>query len=310
MKTQIAVMGAGAVGGYFGAKLAAAGFAVTFIARGHHLEAMRQAGLRIKSIGGDLEIRSAFAADPAEVGPAELVLLAVKTYDTETAARAIEPLCGADTVVLTLQNGVDGPERVARLYGRERVRAGVVYVAARLAAPGLIEHSSAGRIVMGELDGKVGAATQRIGAWFARAGVPCVISTEIHKIMWEKLVWNAPFCALSCLLRADVEEIVNSEPATQLALACMAEVEEAARSIGIELDPEIAKRTLDFSRGLGKFKPSMLQDLENAKPLEYEAFNGVVVGALRRSGRPAPLNETFYAALKFLDQRNRERARD
>ncbi|MGH7845497.1 MAG: ketopantoate reductase family protein [Candidatus Binatia bacterium] len=305
---RVAVMGAGAVGSYFGAKLAAAGFDVAFIARGKHLDAMRRDGLKIKSITGDLHIRSCFAAEAMEVGAVDVILFAVKTYDTELAATQLQPLIGTSTVILTLQNGVDSPAKLARLWGRERVRAGVIYIAAQLAAPGITEHSSAGRIVLGELAGTVDAVTRRLRESFTRAQVPCEISTEIGKAMWEKLVWNAPFCALACLLQAPVNTILESESLTQLAINCMEEVKEAAHCHGIDLDPSIVERTLSFSRGLGDFKPSMLQDLENGKPLEHEAFNGIVLKTLRRHGRPAPVNETFYATLKFLDQRNRQRA--
>jgi 2-dehydropantoate 2-reductase len=305
---RVAVMGAGAVGGYFGARLAAAGFDVVFIARGKHLETMQRDGLQIKSINGDLQIKSFFAAGATEIGPVDLVLFSVKTYDTDRAATELPPLIGDDTTILTLQNGVDGPIRLAELWGPERIRAGVAYIGARVAAPGLIEHSAAGRIVLGELSGRVGPVTERLRESLTSARVPCEISTEIVKVMWDKLVWNAPFCALACLVQAPVSAILDSESLTRLAIDCMEEVKEAAGHQGIHLDPAIVERTLNFSRGLGDFKPSMLQDLENGKPLEYEAFNGIVLETLRRHGRQAPVNETFYATLKFLDQRNRQRA--
>jgi 2-dehydropantoate 2-reductase len=271
---------------------------------------MRRDGLKIKSVSGDLHIRSSFAADVTEVGAVDAILFSVKTYDTELAVKQLQPLIGGNTLILTLQNGVDGPAKIARLWGRERVRAGVIYIAAQLVAPGVIKHSSAGRIVLGEWAGTVDAVTQHLRESFTRAQVPCEISTNIVKIMWEKLVWNAPFCALACLLQAPVNAILESESLTRLAIDCMEEVKEAAKCHGVDLDPAIVERTLGFSRSLGDFKPSMLQDLENGKPLEYEALNGVVLETLKRHGRPAPVNETFYATLKFLDQRNRQRATD
>ncbi len=305
---RIAVMGAGAVGAYFGARLAAAGFEVAFVARGKHLEAMQRNGLAIKSFNGDQHIRSLFTADPAAVGAVDLILLCVKTYDTEVAAKQLEPLMRKDTSILTLQNGVDGPEKVAQLWGPDRTRAGVVFIAARVAYPGVIEHSAAGKIVFGELDGTVSQATRHLHETLSQANIPCEISTEIDKVMWQKLVWNAPFCALCCLLQAPVQAILDSESLTALAVRCMEEVREAAACQGIRLEPSIAAQTLRFSQGLGGFKPSMLQDLENGKPLEYQALNGIVRDVLSRHSRQAPVNETFYSLLEFLDQRNRQRA--
>ncbi len=304
-KMQIAVIGAGAVGGYFGAKLAASGQDVSFVARGKHLEAMRQNGLEIKSSQGNFRVQSLFAANPGEVGPVDLILFCVKSYDTEKAAAALGPLMKETTRILSLQNGIDNPDKIAALWGKDRTLAGVVYIGARLAEPRVIEHSAGGRIVFGELDGQIGVETNRVHELFSDAQVPCVISTEIRKAMWEKLVWNGPFCALSCLARATVKEIMESDSLRQLALDCMEEIIDAARSQSIDIGVSAIDEAMNLSRSIGDFKPSMLQDLEAAKPLEYEAFNGVVVSRLRQAGKKAPINESFYALLQFLDKKIR-----
>jgi 2-dehydropantoate 2-reductase len=304
-KMRIAVMGTGAVGGYFGARLAAAGQDVAFIARGSHLEAMRQEGLKVKSIQGDLHIRALFTSDPGEIGPVDLVLFCVKSYDTEDAAAKATPLMGEKTVVLSLQNGIDNPDKIARRWGEARTLAAVVYLGAVVAAPGKLEHRAGGRIVLGDLDGQTSATANRVEQTLSGAGIPCALSAEIRKVMWTKLVWNAPFCALSCLARANVKEILEAESLRKLASDCMQEVREAARSTGIELAPSVVEETFAFSKTLGDFKPSMLQDLEAGKPLEYEALNGIVVRLLREKGKEAPINEAAYSVLKFLDQRIR-----
>lgn len=306
-KARIAVMGAGAVGGYFGARLAGAGNEVAFIARGRHLEVMRKEGLRVKSLNGDLHVQSRFTSDPKEIGPVDLVLVCVKSYSTEEAAKKLAPLVGKETIILSLQNGVDNPDKIASMWGKSRTMAGVVYIAAEVLAPGRIGHSAGGRIVLGELDGEVGEKTKAVHQLFADVQVPCTISTEIRKIMWGKLVWNAPFCAIACLTRATAQEIVESDSLKEVAIGCMGEVREAAKFLGIDLAPSVIEEALKLSRGLGNFKPSMLQDLEAGKPLEYEAFNGVVLNLLRRVGKEAPINQTFYAALQFLDKKVRER---
>jgi 2-dehydropantoate 2-reductase len=304
-KMRIAVMGAGAVGGYFGARLAAAGRDVAFIARGAHLEAMRQEGLKVKSIQGDLHIRALFTSDPAEVGAVDLVLFCVKSYDTEDAAAKLAPMMSEKTVVLSLQNGIDNPDKIAARWGKARTLAAVVYLGAVVAAPGKLEHRAGGRIVLGDLDGPTSETAKRVEQALSGANISCAISAEIRKVMWTKLVWNAPFCALSCLARANVREILESNSLRRLAADCMEEVRKAARSGGIELAPSVIEETFTFSKTLGDFKPSMLQDLEARKPLEYEALNGIVVALLGQKGKQAPINQAAYAVLKFLDQRIR-----
>jgi 2-dehydropantoate 2-reductase len=302
---RIAVMGTGAVGGYFGARLAAAGQNVAFIARGSHLEAMRKEGLKVRSAQGDLHIRSLFTHDPSEVGAVDAVLFCVKSYDTEDAAAKLAPMVGEKTVILSLQNGVDNPDKIAARYGKARTLAGVVYLGAFVSDPGTIRHSAGGRIVLGDVYGEASDPSRRVEQIFSGAQIPCAVSAEIRKVMWTKLVWNAPFCALACLGRATVKEIIESESLRKLAAECMEEVREAARSIGIELAPSVVEETFKFSQGLGDFKPSMLQDLEAGKPLEYEALNGIVVALLAQKGKRAPINEASYAVLKFLDRRIR-----
>jgi 2-dehydropantoate 2-reductase len=303
---RIAVMGAGAVGGYFGARLAAASHEVSFIARGKHLETMRRHGLSINSFQGDLHIENGlFTADPAEVGIVDLVLFCVKSYDTEQAGQKLDPLIGARTVVLSLQNGVDNADKISRRRDPQRTLAGVVYLGAQISQPACIKHSAGGKIIFGELNGGLQETTQALEGTFTAAGIPCEISREIRKIQWRKLLWNAPFCAIACLTRATAKEIVESSSLTELATDCMNEVLEAAQTLGFAFDPAVIEETLAFSRSLGDFKPSMLQDLEANKPLEYEAFNGIVVDLLRRTGKEAPTNQVFYGALKYLDQRIR-----
>lgn len=307
---RIAVMGSGAVGGYFGAKLAAAGNQVAFIARGQHLAALQLHGLKVKSPNGDLEIHQAqFTDAPEQVGHVDLLLFCVKSYDTEAAAHTIKPMVSDRSQILSLQNGIDNPDKLARVYGESKVLPAVVYVGAQLSAPGVIVHSNGGRIILGQMDGAVADQTKMLAQTLVAAGIPCEANAEIRQVQWSKLLWNAPFCAISCLTRANTKEIVESESLTQLALDGMTEVQAAARTQGIDLPRRLFDEVLSFSRGLGEFKPSMLQDLETNKPLEYQAFNGIVVKLLEANGQPAPINQTFFATLKFLDQRIRGEAK-
>jgi 2-dehydropantoate 2-reductase len=212
-------------------------------------------------------------------------------------------MIGSATTILSLQNGVDNADKIAARWGERRALAGVVYLGSQLVGPGTIKHSAGGRIVFGEMDGSVGDTTQSIERALTAAQIPCEISTDIRKAQWRKLLWNGPFCAISCLARATVREVIESESLRKLAVDCMGEVTQAARTQGVDLEPELIDKTLNFSKTLGDFKPSMLQDLEARKQLEYEAFNGIVVKLLRQAGNDAPINQVFYGTLEYLDKK-------
>jgi 2-dehydropantoate 2-reductase len=305
----IAVMGTGAVGGYFGAKLAAAGQDVVFIVRQRNLPSLRRNGLRVESPTGDLNVRNGFFTDsPADAGMVDLVLFCVKSYDTAEAAAALAPMMSERTAILSLQNGIDNPDKIAGFWGTERTLAGVVYLGAQVSVPGVIQHSSGGKIVLGPISGHTSDTARLVEQTISRAAIPCEISAAIEQVQWAKLLWNAPFCAISCLTRSTVREIVESESLTKLTRDCMMEVQAAARTRGIGLKTELFDQTLAFSRGLGEFKPSMLQDLEAGKPLEYDALNGIVMRLLEQAGEQAPINRVFHDTLNFLDKKLREEA--
>jgi 2-dehydropantoate 2-reductase len=267
---------------------------------------MRREGLNLESPQGNLQIRDAlFTNDPTQVGVVDLVLFCVKSYDTDATAAKLTPLIGDRTTILSLQNGVDNADKIAQRWGNQRTLAGVVYIGSQLLQPGKLRHSSGGKIVFGELDGQVRETTQAVERVLTSARISCEVSRAIRNIQWRKLLWNAPFCAISCLTHTTVKEIVESDSLTKLALDCMMEVREAAKAQAIDLDPALFDETLNFSKSLGDFKPSMLQDLEAGKPLEYEAFNGIVVELLRQTGKKAPTNQVFYGALKYLDKKIR-----
>jgi 2-dehydropantoate 2-reductase len=303
---RIAVMGAGAVGGYFGAMLAIAGHDVQFIARGKHLAALCRDGLHVKSPAGDLHVKNAFFSGAAgPTGSADLVLFCVKSYDTEAAAEALRPIIGASTAILSLQNGVDNADELAVCFGEDRTLAGVVYLGAHVSAPGVIEHSSGGKIIFGPSTGGDNEAAKIAEHTLMAAGIPCEKTADIRSVQWRKLLWNAPFCAISCLTRTTVKDILESDSLTALAVDCMEEVKQAAAVRDIDLPRQLFFETLSFSKTLGAFKPSMLQDLEAGKRLEYEAFNGIVVKLLADAGRNAPVNRVFYGALKYFDEKIR-----
>ena len=294
---KVAVMGAGAVGGYFGGLLAKGGADVAFIARGERLEALRAKGLTIKSGKEDFSIRINATDDPAEVGPVNLVLFCVKAYDTESAIRQALPMVGQQTIVLSLQNGIDNEEKIAALTGKEKVLAGVAYIGASVLAPGVVLHQDGGKIVFGEMAGGVSERVIRLKAFFDRYGLPAEASPNIKKVLWAKLAWNAPFNAINALVGGPVKAIIENPHTFELAKRVTAEVVAVASASEVPLAFEqVWERNIQFSQSYD-VKTSMLQDLEAGKRLEYEALNGVIIKKAAELGLPTPYNFALYALL-------------
>ncbi len=298
---KIAVMGAGGVGGYCGARLAQAGEDVTFIARGKHLDAMRRHGLRVRSPAGDVTIQPARAtAEPTEVGPVDFVLFGVKMYDTEAAGEAVRPLVGADTAVISLQNGVDNEEKLARILGREHVLGGVVYIFAAIADPGVIEHSSPGaRLVFGELDGRITPRAERFRDACQKAGLAVEISTDIEQTLWIKFLGNCAGNGLTSVCRTPIGRIRDDPDLRDLYRACLQEVEAVGRAKGVRLAPNVIETQMaGFERLPPHLRSSTEQDLARGNRLEVASLNGLVVQYGRELGIDTPVNRFIYAALK------------
>jgi 2-dehydropantoate 2-reductase len=295
-------MGAGAVGGYFGALLYRGGLDVTLIARGRHLEAIQASGLRIKSAQGDLTVPAKAVGDPGAVGPVDLILFCVKSYDTESAAHQCLPMVQEGTAVLSLQNGLDNEERIAMVVGGEKVLGGVAYIGAGVSEPGVIVHTAEGRIVFGEMRGGISERVQRLEQTFRDVGFPAELSSNIQAILWGKLCWNAAFNALNTLVGGDVRVLVERPETRRLARQVMEEVRAVAIANGVLLSADLAERLLAWTdAAAGAMKTSTRQDLEAGKRLEVEALNGVVVRKGEAAGVPTPLNFTLYALLKAID---------
>ena len=215
---KVAVMGTGAIGGYIGARLAAGGAEVTFIARGRHLAAIREGGLRVQSPLGDVHVVPASATDdPAAVGEVDVVLLGTKLYDVEAAVPAIMPMIGADTAVICLQNGVDAPEIVARVHGRRHVVGGVVMINGEITAPGVIRHNAMNRLTVGELDERPSGRLERFVARANAAGIDTALSRDIRLEIWRKFLVLAPMAALSAMTRVALARIRQEEATWRLA---------------------------------------------------------------------------------------------
>jgi 2-dehydropantoate 2-reductase len=296
---KIVVMGTGGVGGYFGAKLARAGETVTFVARGDHLREIKASGLRVVSATeGEFVVRSPATDDPSCIGSADLVLFCVKSYDTETAARAIKHVVGSQTAVLSLQNGIDNEEKIESVVGGDRVLGGAAYVFAIIESPGVIRHASGGKIIFGEMDGRESDRARRILAVFQRAGISATLSTDIRWTLWEKYVVIIALSGMTALTRCPVG-VIRSLPETRRMYRCLLEeVASLATASGIDIAPDVVERAFRFIDKLPPGEHSSLHyDLTHGKRLELEALQGYAVRLAGRLGVPVPTISAVYAAL-------------
>ena len=297
---KVAVMGTGGVGGFFGAKLAKAGEEVTLIARGGHLSAIRLRGLQVKSAReGEFTVNAPATDDPSSIGPVDLVLFSVKSYDTEAAARRILPLISRDTVVLTVQNGVDNAEKIARITGPEHVLAGSAYVFSIIEAPGVIRHTSGGQIVFGELDGEESDRSSGILAALTRAGISAERSRQIQRVLWEKYLFITVLGGMTALTRCPIGPIRSTPETRQMLKRLFEEIAALASASGAPLAPDAWERALSMADRLPPTAYSSLHhDLIHGRRLEIEALQGYAVRLGERFGIPTPMLFAVYAALK------------
>ena len=289
---KVAVMGTGAIGGYVGARLAAAGAQVTFIARGAHLAAIRTAGVRVFSPLGDVTVAPASATDdPRTVGPVDVVLLGTKLYDVETAAQGIGPMLHGDTAVICLQNGVDAPAIVERLHGAAHVVPSVVMINGEIAGPGVIKHNAMNALTVGELDGRASPRLERVVAMANAAGIDTALSKDIRLEIWRKFLMLAPMAAISAMTRLPLARI-RAEPETwRLAEVGMREVVAVANAEGVRLAEEDVQNTLAFVMSMpATWKASLTVDLEQGRRLEVDWFSGAVC----RRGEAARIDTPFH----------------
>ena len=299
---RIAVMGAGSVGGYLGGMLARGGHDVSLIARGAHLAAIRERGLRVARDSEEFTVRCAATDNPGEVGPVELALLTVKTYQNSAAVPAMAPMVGLDTVVLCLQNGVDSYLAPAEALGGERVMPGAVYIEAWLDGPGVARQAGdVVRVVFGEPDGSLSERGQVIVGAFNASGIPAELSGDIRAGLWAKFLFIATMAGITSMARQTLAELMPRPEWREVVVGCLREVEAAGRANGVNFPPDIHSTTLAYIEdNLADLQASMHTDVMAGRPLELEALNGAVVRAGRAAGAPTPINDVIYAMLKPL----------
>lgn len=292
---RICFFGAGAVGGYFGGKLAKAGEDVSFIARGLHLDAMREGGLRVESVDGDFTVHPVATSEPSEIGVVDLVVLAVKSHDTSLALEQMAPLVGEDTSILTLQNGVENEDLIGDAYGMERVVGGVAYIGTEVMGPGHIRHSALGRVTLGDWPTGTSDRTRGIGERFKGAGIPVKLTDDIAGAKWRKLVWNAAFNPISILVPIESAELARRPETRDVLASIMREVVEVASAAGHPIEGEIVERSIEMTLETRGVRTSMLQDFEKGRALELDALLGVVVRYGKRLGVGTPVSSTVLA---------------
>jgi 2-dehydropantoate 2-reductase len=293
---KIAIMGAGGLGGYFGGRLAQAGADVSFIARGAHLKALREGGLRIRSGLGDLHLPHTKATDtPADVGVVDFVFLSVKLWDTETAARQLLPMVGPNTAVVSFQNGVDKDEILMKTLDRRNVMGGVGYIAAVIGEPGEVVHTGTmQRLVFGELDGGVSMRAAALLERCQTAGIDAELSTDIRRLTWEKFVFLVGLSGTTTTIRETIGPIRSNDRTRAFLLDAMREVVAVGRALGVELAEDFAENRLRFCDSLpAAMTSSMHGDLQRGNRLELPWLSGAVARLGAAAGVPTPSNRAI-----------------
>lgn len=298
---RVLVYGAGAVGGYFGARLARGGHEVTLVARGANLAALQRDGLTVHA--GDETWRLPLRAieTPADAPPADLVLVCVKAHGTHDAATALRPAVGPETIVLSLQNGVENEALLADVLGVPPLMVGLTRIGVELTAPGVVHYTGRGEIVFGEPDGSDSPRAQRLAEAFRAAALDHKLHHRILVAAWEKLAWNAGFNAVTTLADVPVGPALAQPGSRGLVLETMRETDAVATALGIPVRRGRLEAVLAESETeMPDFPTSMLQDRRRGARLEWDALNGAVVRAADRVGVPVPLNRGFCALLGRL----------
>jgi 2-dehydropantoate 2-reductase len=298
---RIAVVGAGGTGGYFGGLLARAGEDVAFIARGAQLEALRTRGLTLESrIAGTFTVPVQVTDDPGEVGPVDLIVFCVKTYDTDAAVASVRPLIQSETMLLSLQNGIDNEERIARAAGHPAGLGAAAYVVSAIKAPGVVAQTAGpGKIVLGELGGGTSERTERLRDALQRAGIAAEVHPDIRVVLWQKFLFICAFSGVTAVTRLPIGTVLADPVTHALFRGTSEEVEAVARAGGVDLPTDCVEQALATASAVEPWgRGSLYGDLAGGRRLELEGLNGEVVRRGGEHGIQTPLNFAIYAALR------------
>ena len=297
---NILIVGAGGVGGYYGAVLMKAGVNVSFLVTPRSLPILQSKGLTVKSKGEVWNFRPPVSTNPEDLGPCDLIIIAVKRYDTEKVLDTIQSVVSKDTMILTIQNGIDGEEDILRRFSDANVLGGVAFLASKIEEPGVISHIGAGSLGIGELDGSESERVQSIVNLFKNAGVPTKLSKNILKTKWEKLCWNSVFNPLSVILNGPLDNILDSKDALDVAFRIFEEIRAVAEKKGIIIDAGLMDEQINVTQKLRGYHTSMFEDFSKGKPTEIDYFNGYVCREGVRSNVATPVNYTVTSLVKAI----------
>jgi len=302
---HVMMVGAGAVGGFFGAHLARHNPNVGFLLRPRTLEAVRERGLTIRSAGGTFTVRPPAASDPRDLPRPDLIILSVKAYDLDEVLRQVEPAMTERTVLLTLQNGVDIEDRIIARFKRDCVVGGVAYIYSKIVEPGVIEHYKRGSVAIGELMGQKSDRVLRIVDLFKSAGIPCQLSEDIRRRKWEKMCWNCVFNPLTVIINDRVAKALDQPEMVEVIHQVVGEVAAVAAGLKVPLAEDMADKVVRWSQEIRDIHTSMYDDWKAGRPTEIDALNGFIVKRGQELGIPTPLNEMLTAAIKVITEREK-----
>ncbi len=302
---QIMVVGAGSVGGFFGAYLAKDNPKVSFLLRPRTLEAVQQRGLTIRSATGTFTVTPPAAADPRELPRPDLIILGVKAYDLDEVLTQLEPVVTERTVILTLQNGVDTEDRVIARFKRDCVVGGVAFIYSKIAEPGVIEHFKKGTLGIGELMGQKSERVAKIAELFKRAGIMCHVSDDIRRAKWEKMCWNCVFNPITVLIDDQVAKALDHPEMLNVIRQIVEEVKAVAAASKVPLAEDMADKVVKWTQELRDIHTSMYDDWKAGRPTEIDYLNGYIVRRGREIGIPTPVNEALTAMIKAITERER-----
>jgi len=296
---KILIAGAGGVGGYYGGMLAKAGHDVFFVARGAHLDAMAKNGLTVKSINGDFTIPVKCGEDGRAFSVADLVIVCVKSYDTSSTTDLYKMNVGAQTAILSLQNGIDNETVLAGAFGEKALIGGISFIGSRVEKPGVILHTAFGHISIGELFDIVSDRILTIADAFAKASVKCRTSENIKRDIYGKMVWNVGFNAICTILDCDARTLLLFDETKNLVKSAMEEWIKVAVADGVALTPDMANKNIEVTLKGGEVIPSMLVDRRKGRKTEIDTFNGKVVELGKKYKISTPVNATVTGLVRF-----------
>ena len=304
---KIGVVGAGGVGGYYGARLALAGAEVGLIARGDHLAAIRERGLRVRADDRDFTVRVPASDDPAEIGACDAVLFCVKSYDTDQAAGLLGPLLKPETGVVSLQNGVDNEEKIAARIGPEHVLGGASFILAHIAEPGVVEQvGSVRRVIFGELDGSRSERVTRLLTEFRKAEIDSDLADDIRVVLWDKFAFLCALAGLTAVTRLPIDKLLAVPETRNLFREVVREVAFVARAESVELADDIVDQKTAFAEALGPNSFSSLHhDLVTGHRLELDALHGELTRRASHHGLSVPVSQMIYSLLRPWELANR-----